>query len=715
MTVLLRSTLGLSTAKGGDDGYEAGSLVADYYHHKTKTDVFGVKVAFESAVKLKGRNQRVRNFQGCGEVSAHLTPSPVTNAAPYPAVFIVATFLIGRASSSWHRYSWNKKQKKSLGMNREAFVHRRRVVRKDESGRWWQFGELQGLGEGKGATAEIALVPLALRHLRPGGKYLRLREFSNLQIWMAIMMWVAHHVTDVTAHHVMKIYPSDPDWRTNHIVASERASYLSPSHHLRLHIGKEESSIEVPKQRSYTGRKPVISSSLANTPCASLGVAGILDQLNTTLGTSNYDFGAAYGRLHPIWCSANWSTIQNELCTREEKDQKMQREALVGNRIVNPNMPPRRVWDLYSNLVVPQWIISDKKPWAISYAWTDPEHRVQVDTPINAHEWPVPIHKKGSLDLVRIEMLNLGAEYVWLDVLCVRRHGKQENSEHLCEEEWMTNMPTSGYVYHQTEMVVYYFCGLGGAFNLTMDDLDGPRFWLNRAWTLQEISRKWVIGGITGDGTVTTVQTIAERDHQAVLDRIHEQLETIVDTVHCVDNVFDLLVHLRKRKSEHAVDHVAALISLFDQHLWPAVVNTMRTKHRGDMFFLYPRPGSEHAWRPSWNQVITERRLPTGKVILYTNVGRDEETNSDWYDGVCIEEGRVQGLDANDPKGLVRQGKLVVKDDTGALHSLEIVATHPLGAKLQAWYGTALLDTVQAACCIRPPFSLSRPSLAEAP
>ncbi|KAK0449081.1 uncharacterized protein EV420DRAFT_791016 [Desarmillaria tabescens] len=103
-------------------------------------------------------------------------------------------------------------------------------------------------------------------------------------------------------------------------------------------IGKEESSIQVSKQRSYTGRKPVITSSLADTPCTDLGVAGILDQLNTTLGTSytlnnpslssilqsciseKYDFGAAYGRLRPIWYSANWSTIQTELRTREEKD-----------------------------------------------------------------------------------------------------------------------------------------------------------------------------------------------------------------------------------------------------------------------------------------------------------------------------------------------------------------------------------------------------------
>ncbi|KAK0443705.1 uncharacterized protein EV420DRAFT_1023292 [Desarmillaria tabescens] len=490
------------------------------------------------------------------------------------------------------------------------------------------------------------------------------------------------------------------------VQSNERRPYPQVTISSFTETGKVESSIPVPKQRCYTGRKPVISSSLANTPCTSLGVGGLLDQLNAILVTSytlknsflssiletcissNYDFGTAFGRLRPIWYNANWSTIQNELRAHEEKDQKMRQEALVGNRIVNPNMPPRRVWDLYSNRVIPQWIVSEKKPWAISYAWMDPQRRVQVDTPINAHEWPLPIHKDGSLELVRIEMLSLGAEYVWLDVLCLRREGKEEN-EHLRKEEWKTDVPTSGYVYHQADMVVYYFCGLGEVFSLTMDDLDSPRFWLNRAWTLQEISRKWIIGGVTSDGTVETVQTVAQRDHEAVLSRIQEQLQSLVDTVHRVENVFDLLIHLRKRKSEHAVDHVAALIfplrskaiPTYDktqsvEDLWLAVVNTMRTKHRGDMFFLYPGPGSEQAWRPSWNQVISERRLPTGKVNLNADVERDEEKNSDWYNGMCIEEGRIQGLRAEDPRGTSRHGKLVVKDETGMLHSFDIVANH---------------------------------------
>ncbi|KAK0245387.1 hypothetical protein EDD85DRAFT_931222, partial [Armillaria nabsnona] len=86
-------------------------------------------------------------------------------------------------------------------------------------------------------------------------------------------------------------------------------------------IGRTEESIQVPNQRAYTGRKSVISASLADTPCSSLGILRLLCLLDTTLGTlytldtpprvssvlkdciaQKYDVGTAYGRLHSVWC-----------------------------------------------------------------------------------------------------------------------------------------------------------------------------------------------------------------------------------------------------------------------------------------------------------------------------------------------------------------------------------------------------------------------------
>ncbi|KAK0477626.1 hypothetical protein IW261DRAFT_1485546 [Armillaria novae-zelandiae] len=53
-----------------------------------------------------------------------------------------------------------------------------------------------------------------------------------------------------------------------------------------IETGEVDLYIPVPKQRSYSGKKPVLPSILANTLCKYLGVNGVLDLLNTMLGTS---------------------------------------------------------------------------------------------------------------------------------------------------------------------------------------------------------------------------------------------------------------------------------------------------------------------------------------------------------------------------------------------------------------------------------------------
>ncbi len=76
--------------------------------------------------------------------------------------------------------------------------------------------------------------------------------------------------------------------------------------------------------------------------------------------------------------------------------------------------PPRRMWDLEANRVVPYWVARKDKDgspdiWGISHAWMDNKERGDVMTPINGYKWPVPIPKDANLDLIHIEMLNLGA------------------------------------------------------------------------------------------------------------------------------------------------------------------------------------------------------------------------------------------------------------------------------------------------------------------
>ncbi len=200
-------------------------------------------------------------------------------------------------------------------------------------------------------------------------------------------------------------------------------------------------------------------------------------------------------RTRPYLYDASTADIAHELRTREEQDRRMRREVLVHDRITKRNVPPRRVWDLCANRVVPFWV-AGKKPWGISHAWVDEKDRTNVMTPINGYEWPVPMPKDANLDLIRIEMLNLGAEYAWLDVLCLRQEGGK--NEHLRLEEWKLDVPTIGSVYFSVN-VVCYFNGLGRPLNLTTDYFESDRCWFRRAWTLQEITPNLIIGGETGD------------------------------------------------------------------------------------------------------------------------------------------------------------------------------------------------------------------------
>ncbi|PBK90094.1 hypothetical protein ARMGADRAFT_304937 [Armillaria gallica] len=59
----------------------------------------------------------------------------------------------------------------------------------------------------------------------------------------------------------------------------------------------------------------------------------------------------------------------------------------------------------------------------ISHAWMEEKGHVDLWTPIDGYDWPVLIPKDANLDLIHIEMLNFGAEYAWLDVLCLRQTG----------------------------------------------------------------------------------------------------------------------------------------------------------------------------------------------------------------------------------------------------------------------------------------------------
>lgn len=130
--------------------------------------------------------------------------------------------------------------------------------------------------------------------------------------------------------------------------------------------------LEAELQRSYTNPY-VIPSSLADQKCGAFGIHGLLDELNDIMGTSyplspslelhlarcislNYDFGLAYSYLRPEWRpNPDFDTLAARRDEAESRDAALCRDALDSSKqlITDPYRSPRRIWDLYSNRVIP--------------------------------------------------------------------------------------------------------------------------------------------------------------------------------------------------------------------------------------------------------------------------------------------------------------------------------------------------------------------------
>ncbi len=206
--------------------------------------------------------------------------------------------------------------------------------------------------------------------------------------------------------------------------------------------------------------------------------------------------------------------------------------------------------------------------------------------PTNGSKWPVPIPKDTSLNLVHIEMLNLEAEYVWLDVLCLRQRDSQ--GEDIRGEGWRLDVPTIGHVYRIAGKVVCYFSGLGRPLSFTVADFEGDQCWFRHAWTLQEISGQWIIGRDMGG------EMDLEEGIQVTFQEQLASLENImpITGAQCTDNVFAVLMHMQKQVLENHVDKVAGLACLLEsdrlpaycemqslEDAWTALVNVMRGEY----------------------------------------------------------------------------------------------------------------------------------------
>ncbi|GJE98163.1 hypothetical protein PsYK624_143850 [Phanerochaete sordida] len=281
------------------------------------------------------------------------------------------------------------------------------------------------------------------------------------------------------------------------------------------------------------------------------------------------DFGSVYGYIRPYWGS-DLTSLPETLSRQEERDSAMRREAVEGDYIRNARIPPRRIWDLYSNRVIPYHAINqatqDGFPdtlWTVSHSWVEEDQRDSVVTKINSKAWPVPIPRTTTLDHVRVELLNYGAQYVWIDVLCLRQVG-QEKDEAQRMEEWELDIPTIGHIYSGKEVpCITYFNGLGLPFDPSDEALESERHWLQRVWTVQETTEHWLPGGLMAASTPQICSFFQDRHGEAVH---HQPSSDIDDSIGGTSTTLSKLAHatklLRTRHCTIELDRVSSLAYL---------------------------------------------------------------------------------------------------------------------------------------------------------
>ncbi|KAI5842351.1 hypothetical protein BZA05DRAFT_359900, partial [Tricharina praecox] len=352
--------------------------------------------------------------------------------------------------------------------------------------------------------------------------------------------------------------------------------------------------------------------------------------------TIGKDFGTAYAMLRPLWrCFEGHGvlgTAQKEMDNwraflHARRKGAIHRDKIGVTMIIDPyQIPPRRVWDLYANRVVDYaycsftgsngWesfvndqVVSSagRKLCAISHAWTDDTQTIM--TPINGGQWPVTIPVGVDLESIRREVLALGVQYCWLDVLCLRQGVEWD----LRKEEWRIDVPTIGNVYREKAdtFVLRYYNGLGRCFDNNPALLDGKRHWKNRVWTVQESTGNYMVGGRREKG-----QDI-ERDFLQLAVECVMHPHTMNCFIKERDRLFYALLLIHGRQATNEIDKITSIsyilrcptLPAYDidekpEDAWGLCISHMPRWGRGELLFRYPVPSdqqeSQRRWCPSW-------------------------------------------------------------------------------------------------------------------
>lgn len=435
------------------------------------------------------------------------------------------------------------------------------------------------------------------------------------------------------------------------------------------HSDNWDPRVQVERQRSFTGPR-VIPSSFADKKYTCSQVQDLLDDLNLIMGTSfplsphlsyllsiclhrDYDLGLAYSYLRPHWFS-DFTTLAARMKKAESDDAALRKHALDPSEkyITNPRLPPRRVWDLYSNRVIPYYWWGGKLESClpVSHSWVATNERSNIWTPINRRAWPVPVPNHSTLEHVRIELLNYGQsrewwhggrkEYSWLDVLCLRQEGEGLDDAKRVEE-WKTDVPTIGYIYnhnHYSTAALVYFNGLGRPFH--NGGYNDPRHWFNRGWTVQEAVSRPFLGGATASSPVLSPQ-----QHNPKLQEFFHHFNTAFQdrSMSRGSRLFSqYITMMRERHTSTELDRISGLVSISrptqlpvydpkqsNEDAWEVSVKAIGGHSRAHLFLWYPVAGnSRYSWMPSWSQVMTEdvpaKNISEDRYVIDYDEMRDE-------------------------------------------------------------------------------------------
>ncbi|KIP08604.1 hypothetical protein PHLGIDRAFT_12500 [Phlebiopsis gigantea 11061_1 CR5-6] len=440
----------------------------------------------------------------------------------------------------------------------------------------------------------------------------------------------------------------------------------------------------IPFQRVHIGPL-TISQDLAKTNFSTVNL--LLNKLNDVLGTEyeilrpglqaclqgyldeSCDFGTIYGHLRPWWLRGNFDLISTLMQKRKEEDALLRKSAVDGDCIINPRIPPRRIWDLFSNRVLPFHVLPVSSPssipgnvWAVSHSWKAREERNYMSTSINGYAWAVPLPVKTDLHNLRIELLNLGAEYVFLDVLCLRQRD-QSGKEFRRRKEWRLDVPTIGYIYQHPRITVIYFNGLGEEFKLIPDlegGFDNQHHWFQRVWTLQEATNYWLPGGLSLESLRSSSNTNLMNASSDFSVRLHEILDSTTPTSESANtgsDLFTLIEAIRRRRFSNPVDAIAGLAYLLKcqtlpiynvdsadtEGAWEALIQSMSPFHRLLLLICWGRPGNAnglYTWRPTW-QELSECKFNLNELNLH-----QPPTDEDEFLQFAPDAGHQEGSDA---------------------------------------------------------------------